>query len=130
MSFVRHVVGQNKQKLPFTFSSIKSVRYFELLHIDVWGPYKVPTHAGYRYFLTIVDDFSRATWVFFMKVKSETVSLLSILVSMFIHNFQYRSKGFVVIMEQSFLITIYEYIWQRRELCMKPHVPIHLNRMG
>ncbi|GKC32039.1 ribonuclease H-like domain-containing protein [Tanacetum coccineum] len=32
----------------------------ELVHLDLWGPYKVVSNEGHRYFLTIVDDFTRA----------------------------------------------------------------------
>lgn len=50
-----------QHKLPFPNSSITSKETFELSHIDTWGPYKTPTYDGYKYFLTIVDDFSRGT---------------------------------------------------------------------
>lgn len=63
-------------RLPFPISSITTKIPFELLHCDVWGPHKVPSHSGARFFLTIVDDFTRCTWVFFMKQKSETPELL------------------------------------------------------
>ena len=39
--------------------------------MDVWGPYLVPTLDGYKYFLTIVDDATQATWLFLMKSKSD-----------------------------------------------------------
>lgn len=35
---------------------------FDLVHIDLWGPYRVPSLNGASYFLTLVDDHSRATW--------------------------------------------------------------------
>ncbi|KAL2227396.1 UNVERIFIED_CONTAM: Retrovirus-related Pol polyprotein from transposon TNT 1-94 [Sesamum indicum] len=38
---------------------------------DVWGPSTVPTHGGNRYFLSIIDNFSRKVFVFLMKHKSE-----------------------------------------------------------
>ncbi|KAG5556472.1 hypothetical protein RHGRI_006920 [Rhododendron griersonianum] len=63
-------------RVPFLLSSISSVAPFELLHCDIWGPHKIPTHSGARYFLTIVDDFTRCTWIFLMSHKSETQSLL------------------------------------------------------
>ena len=59
-------------RLPFSTSSISSVKPFELIHCDIWGPFKVPSLSGAKYFLTIVDDFSRFTWVFLMHHKSET----------------------------------------------------------
>ena len=34
---------------------------FELVHSYVWGPSRVPSVKGFRYFLIFVDDFSRIT---------------------------------------------------------------------
>ena len=39
--------------------------------MDVWGPYSIPTLDGFKYFLTIVDDATQATWLFLMKSKSD-----------------------------------------------------------
>ncbi|CAL8992943.1 unnamed protein product [Prunus brigantina] len=63
-------------RLPFSSSSIKSIAPFDLIHCDIWGPHKFASHSGARYFLTIVDDFSRTTWIYLMKLKSETQNLL------------------------------------------------------
>ncbi|RVW96782.1 Retrovirus-related Pol polyprotein from transposon RE1 [Vitis vinifera] len=41
------------------------------LHSDVWGPCPVTSQTGFRYFVTFVDDFSRMTWIYFMKNRSE-----------------------------------------------------------
>nr|GEZ14009.1 retrovirus-related Pol polyprotein from transposon TNT 1-94 [Tanacetum cinerariifolium] len=41
------------------------------LHADCWGPSRVPSLDGAWYFLSMIDDFSRMTWVFMMKHKSE-----------------------------------------------------------
>ncbi|XP_075092381.1 uncharacterized protein LOC142172615 [Nicotiana tabacum] len=56
---------------PFPISSIKTAASFELVDIDVWGPYKIPTMDGNMIFLTVVDDFSRTTWIFLLKLKSD-----------------------------------------------------------
>lgn len=61
-------------KLPYTHSKSCAKNKFELVHIDIWGPYKVTTKGYYSYFLTIVDDFSRSTWVHLLKVKSDAYS--------------------------------------------------------
>ncbi|KAL8129513.1 LOW QUALITY PROTEIN: hypothetical protein V2J09_018668, partial [Rumex salicifolius] len=42
---------------------------FANLHVDLWGPYKVPCIGGNQYFLTIVDNHSRVTWTFLLKSK-------------------------------------------------------------
>lgn len=46
-------------KLPSQSSEIENKNIFKLIHIDTWGRYKNITHVGYKYFLTIVDDYSR-----------------------------------------------------------------------
>ncbi|GJS16776.1 hypothetical protein Tco_0411248 [Tanacetum coccineum] len=43
---------------PFPLSDHKSTNIVQLVHLDVCGPYKVISKDGFRYFLTIVDDFS------------------------------------------------------------------------
>jgi len=36
--------------LPFSASSISSIRPFELIHCDIWGPYKISSLSGAKYF--------------------------------------------------------------------------------
>ena len=43
----------------------------QLLHKDIWGPFKYPTRSNCKMFITIVDDFSRMSWIFQIKCKSE-----------------------------------------------------------
>nr|KAJ0202156.1 hypothetical protein LSAT_V11C600323170 [Lactuca sativa] len=43
----------------------------ELLHIDLCGPATTQTIQGKKYILVVVDGFSRFTWVFFLRLKSE-----------------------------------------------------------
>jgi hypothetical protein len=61
---------------PFPLSTTRSESCFDLIHIDIWGGYHVPSYSGAQYFLTIVDDHSRSTWVYLMKHKSEARILL------------------------------------------------------
>ncbi|GJS39469.1 retrovirus-related pol polyprotein from transposon TNT 1-94 [Tanacetum coccineum] len=42
-----------------------------LLHMDLCGPMRVASINGKRYILVIVDDYSRFTWVKFLKTKDE-----------------------------------------------------------
>ncbi|CAH9076640.1 unnamed protein product, partial [Cuscuta epithymum] len=44
----------------FPTSLTKTHKPFELVHCDLWGPYNSPSSCGARYFLTLVDDYSRA----------------------------------------------------------------------
>ena len=34
---------------------------FELVHINIWGPSRVESTLGFRYFVTFIDDYSRCT---------------------------------------------------------------------
>jgi transposase InsO family protein len=65
-----------QKRLSFpTHNKMDSVA-FSLIHCDVWGPIPTPTVDGFKYFLTIVDDHTRCTWVFLMKSKDETRNLV------------------------------------------------------
>ncbi|KAJ9556363.1 hypothetical protein OSB04_010977 [Centaurea solstitialis] len=50
-------------------SSISSP--LQLLHMDLFGPVNVQSIAGKKYTLVIVDEFSKYTWVFFLRSKSD-----------------------------------------------------------
>nr|GEW64736.1 hypothetical protein [Tanacetum cinerariifolium] len=43
-----------------------------LLHMDLYGPMHVESVNGKKYILVIVDDYSRFTWVKFLRSKDET----------------------------------------------------------
>ncbi|CAH9126355.1 unnamed protein product [Cuscuta epithymum] len=51
--------------------SYKPTSPFTLVHSDIWGASRIPTLKGKRWFVTIIDDHTRMTWVFFIKEKSE-----------------------------------------------------------
>jgi len=60
-----------QRKLSFPSNNHLSSNAFDLIHVDIWGPMSTATHAGYCYFLTIVDDATPFTWVFMLKQKSD-----------------------------------------------------------
>nr|KYP62795.1 Retrovirus-related Pol polyprotein from transposon TNT 1-94 [Cajanus cajan] len=72
-NFVCNTCHYAKQrKLPFPLSNSHATQPFALIHMDIWGPYSTLSMNGHRYFLTIVDDHTRYTWVYLMCNKSET----------------------------------------------------------
>jgi len=90
-SSVCHVCHLSKQKhLPFQSRQNMCNAAFDLVHIDTWGPFSVPTKDGFRYFLTIVDDFSRATWIYLLKNKSDVLHVFPAFITM-VHT-QYQTK--------------------------------------
>ncbi|KAK4402482.1 Retrovirus-related Pol polyprotein from transposon TNT 1-94 [Sesamum angolense] len=64
---------QGKQhKKPFpSGTSWRAKAVLELIHTDVCGPMRIPSHEQNRYFILFIDDYSRMTWVYFMREKSE-----------------------------------------------------------
>ncbi|GKC02232.1 retrovirus-related pol polyprotein from transposon TNT 1-94, partial [Tanacetum coccineum] len=50
----------------FPISNNKTTEPFQLIHCDLWGPYRSPSFCGARYFLTVVDDYSRATRIYLL----------------------------------------------------------------
>ena len=60
-------------RLPFNSSISRASKLFEMVHSDVWGPAPLESFDGYRYYVTFVDDFSRVTWLYLLKFKSEVM---------------------------------------------------------
>ncbi|CAN1342859.1 Retrovirus-related Pol polyprotein from transposon TNT 1-94 [Linum perenne] len=79
---------QSRVQYPHSISHAEN--RFDLVHMDIWGPYSVASMGGHRYFLTIVDDHSRYTWIRLMKSKSEVRTLIVDFVA-FVQN-QYSSS--------------------------------------
>lgn len=79
-------------RLPFHSSKISTNKVFDLIHIDTSRAYKTPTYNGYRYFLTIVDDFSRATWTYLLSTKSNAFSILKNFLAMIERQFNTKVK--------------------------------------
>ena len=67
----------SKQKrLSFPTSQHVSHCVFDLVHCDLWGAFSIATIEGYKFFLTIMDEYSRCTWVYLLKSLSETLALI------------------------------------------------------
>ena len=59
---------------PFPSSSHHSSRLLQLVHSDVHGPIRTPTHSGFIYWVTFIEDSGRFRAAFPMKKKSEVFS--------------------------------------------------------
>ena len=64
------VLGKNIRK-PFPQSEHKSNKPLDLMHSYVCGPMNFHSFSGYSYYVTFIDDYSRKTWIYFLKAKSE-----------------------------------------------------------
>ena len=79
--------------MPFQESTSITTKIFELLHVDLWGPYHIPTHDGYHYFLTMVDDYSRSTCTQLLRCKSNALQTIKAVVSLIETQFQTKLKA-------------------------------------
>ena len=65
---------------------------FSLIHSDIWGPSKVTTSNGKRWFITFIDDHTRITWVYLLREKSETCQVFQNFSNMIQTQFQTKIR--------------------------------------
>ncbi|GJZ93325.1 retrovirus-related pol polyprotein from transposon TNT 1-94 [Tanacetum coccineum] len=70
-----------------------------LLHMDLCGPMRIASINGKRYILVIVDDYSRYTWVLFLRSKDEALEEIKTFL-----------KKIIVLLQAPVIITSYELI--------------------
>lgn len=61
-------------KASFPSSDSRATSILELVHSDICGPMSSQSLRGYEYFLIFIDDFSRKTWICFLRTKDEVFS--------------------------------------------------------
>ena len=100
-----------KQKpLPFDVSNIVTHSPFELIRLDIWGPFHHLTHEGYCYLLTIVDDFSHFTQVYLLHAKFDVISIFPDFFKLIQTQFGVDIKIFIMIMHLSYLFLIFFFL--------------------
>ena len=72
-------IGKQTKASYHKVNVIATSRCLELLHVDLMGPIRTKSLGGKRYIMVIVNDFSRYTWVKFLREKSEAFEKLEIL---------------------------------------------------
>nr|GEY28705.1 retrovirus-related Pol polyprotein from transposon TNT 1-94 [Tanacetum cinerariifolium] len=65
-------LGKRKKHTHKPKAENTNLEVLNTLHIDLCGPMRVQTINGKKYILVIVDDYSRFTWVKFLRSKDET----------------------------------------------------------
>ncbi|GJR15962.1 putative RNA-directed DNA polymerase [Tanacetum coccineum] len=68
---------RKQQKASCKAKSVRSISQpLQILHMDLFGPTSVRSLNHKTYCLVITDDFSRFSWVFFLRTKDETSGIL------------------------------------------------------
>lgn len=73
-----HCISAKAHRQPFPQSEPKSLKALDLVHSDLCGPIEPPAIGGWRYFMLIIDDFTRYTAVFFL-IKKDSTSVLQMI---------------------------------------------------
>ncbi|CAM9000445.1 unnamed protein product [Rhodiola kirilowii] len=74
LPFCECCVLAKQHKLSSSAGVHLSKHVLDYVHADLWGPEGHETHGGNKYFMSIVDDFSRFVWTFLLKSKSDAFS--------------------------------------------------------
>ncbi|RVW71560.1 Retrovirus-related Pol polyprotein from transposon TNT 1-94 [Vitis vinifera] len=63
---------QHRKSFPQNMSK-RATHKMELVHSDICGPMSIASLSNNVYFALFIDDFSRMTWVYFLKTKSQVL---------------------------------------------------------
>ena len=61
-------------RLSFTKSLSQACKPLDVIHSDVWGPAPIDSNGGYKYYFIFIDEFTRFTWFYPIKHKSQDLS--------------------------------------------------------
>ena len=79
LKFEKNRIREACQKGKYVKSSFKlkifvlTTRPLELLHMDLFGPFRTMSLCGNYYGLVIIDDYSRYTWTLFILTKNDAI---------------------------------------------------------
>ena len=71
MKFCEHCIFGKHKRVKFNTSVHTTKCTLNYVHADLWGPSRKPSLGGSRYMLTIIDDYSRKVWPYFLKHKDD-----------------------------------------------------------
>jgi hypothetical protein len=60
-----------KNQVRFSSGATRAKEILDLIHSDVFGPIHVPSLGKSVYYVSFIDDFSRNTWIYFLRNKYE-----------------------------------------------------------
>ena len=80
--------------LPFLKSQFIAFTPFELVHSDLWGPAPMNSINGFKYYILFIDHFTRFTWIYLLKSKSEVFAKFVQFKAMIENQFSAKIKTF------------------------------------
>ena len=75
LEFCEHCVLGKQRRVKFGTFIRNTKGILDYVHSDVWGPTKSASMGGRHYFVTFFNDFSKRTWVYVMKSRSDVFNV-------------------------------------------------------
>ena len=78
LDFCENCVFGKTHKLQFPTAKHATTETLAYVHSDLWGSVSnTESLSGFKYFLTLIDDFSKKVWIRFLRTKDETYENIS-----------------------------------------------------
>lgn len=71
-----------------------TIQPLELLHANLWGPTLILSSQDYQYYLSILNDFSKFTWIFPLTTKAKALQIFKDFKTMIENNLYKKIKYF------------------------------------
>ena len=68
---------------------------FMFIHSDVWGPAPVVEMYGFLYYVMFINDYTRMSWIYFLKHKFEVFKVFVDFYNMICTQFQAKPRIFI-----------------------------------
>ena len=81
-------------RLPFMLSTFTASKPLERIHCDLWGPSPISSVQGFRYYVVFIDHYSRFTWFYPLKLKSDFFSTFVMFQKLIENQLEYKIKIF------------------------------------
>jgi hypothetical protein len=95
------VLGKHPQEKFYKGKSQRASAPLDLIHSDLMGPFPHPSIRKARFVLIFVGDFSRFTWIYFLRENPRSFNTSKISKPWSRHSPERRSKSFKLIMGES-----------------------------
>lgn len=63
-------------RLPISHVHVKALAIFDIIHVDLWGPFPMISSQNMRYLLFLVDDCIMFIWIYFLNNKTRIAFVL------------------------------------------------------
>jgi hypothetical protein len=69
--FYKHHIYGKQNRVRFPSGAMREKGILQLVHSDIFGLVSVPSLGKYVYYVSFIDEFSRNTWIYFLRKKYE-----------------------------------------------------------